>query len=115
MEKETEDTHMKRKINKSKFITDLPTTMPAKDVVAKAKSAGIKLSEKYVYNIRAKAKARGGKPGKPGRPKGSKRANGATVHSGDETSFVTVAIAIGVTRARELLDGIVASGKSVFG
>ena len=46
------------KINKSAFIRDLPEDMPAKDVVEKAKTAGLNMSIPYVYSIRTAQKAR---------------------------------------------------------
>jgi hypothetical protein len=44
-------------MNKAAFIKSLPTTMSAKEVAAKAKSAGLTLAEKYVYRIRSKMRA----------------------------------------------------------
>lgn len=42
--------------SKTAFVLALPATMTAKDVVAKGKAAGVKLSTAYVYVIRANAK-----------------------------------------------------------
>ena len=42
-----------RKNSKTAFILGLPHSMPAAEVVARAKKAGMKLSDKYVYNIRS--------------------------------------------------------------
>jgi hypothetical protein len=47
--------------SKSEFIRSLPTTMPAGEVVAKAKAAGIFIGEPYVYNVRGRAAGRGKK------------------------------------------------------
>jgi hypothetical protein len=47
----------KRSVNKSAFVRTQPTSMSARDVVQKGAAQGSTLSEKYVYNIRAKAKA----------------------------------------------------------
>jgi hypothetical protein len=55
-------------INKSAFVRKLPASMPAKDVVAKAKEQGITLTEKHVYAIRSIAKKKTGSKRKPGRP-----------------------------------------------
>ncbi len=67
------------KVNKSAWIRALPTTMSAKDVVAKGKAEGIKLALTQVYAARRSSKkpktaAKGGgtPKGKSGRPKGSK-------------------------------------------
>ncbi|MCC6651524.1 MAG: hypothetical protein IT348_10295 [Candidatus Eisenbacteria bacterium] len=51
-----------KKPTKTGFILSLPRDLPAAEAVEKAKAAGIKgLSETYVYKIRSKAKAGGGK------------------------------------------------------
>jgi hypothetical protein len=46
--------------NKAAFIRSLPKDTPAKEVIAKAKARGAKLTESYIYNIRGmdKLKAR---------------------------------------------------------
>jgi hypothetical protein len=66
--------------SKSAFVRGLPASMPAKEVVAKAKSAGLTLSDRYVHVIRSIAKraARNGHavekaPRRGGRPISSKR------------------------------------------
>ena len=56
----TKKTPKKRLVNKSAFVRGLPLTMSAAEVVAAAKKEGIKLDEKYCYNVRAKAKASNG-------------------------------------------------------
>jgi hypothetical protein len=72
-------------VNKTRFVKSLPKTMPAKDVVAKAKAAGITLTEMYVYSIRSKSKARkrsGAVTRGPGRPpKTLATATAAVAHS----------------------------------
>ena len=42
--------------SKSAFVRGLPATLPAKEVVAKAKAAGLALSDRYVHVIRSIAK-----------------------------------------------------------
>jgi hypothetical protein len=66
--------------SKSAFVRGLPASMPAKEVVAKAKAAGLTLSDRYVHVIRSIAKraARNGHtalktPRRGGRPISSKR------------------------------------------
>src|SRR3954470_16963106 len=46
-----------KKKSKASFVCELPSTTPAKEVVAKAKAAGISLTEGYVYNVRATSKS----------------------------------------------------------
>jgi hypothetical protein len=68
-------------VSKSAFVRGLPPSMPAKEVVAKAKSAGLKISDRYVHVIRSIAKraAKQGNgaaapgPRRGGRPISSKR------------------------------------------
>lgn len=50
-------------LTKTAFVRQLPEDMPAKEVVDKAKAAGIELSEAYVYEIRSAAKRAKKKPG----------------------------------------------------
>lgn len=66
--------------SKSAFVRGLPASMPAKEVVAKAKAAGLTLSDRYVHVIRSIAKraARNGSGSskavrRGGRPISSKR------------------------------------------
>jgi len=67
-------------LSKSAFVRGLSTSLPAKEVVAKAKSAGLKISDRYVHVIRSIAK-RAAKHGngsasstrRGGRPISSKR------------------------------------------
>ena len=77
--------------NKSAFVRSLPASMSPKEVVVKAKAAGITLTEKYVSTIRYNAKQAakkksGGAPKRgPGRPR--KNATGiATVASAPRAS-----------------------------
>lgn len=67
-------------VSKSAFVRGLSTSLPAKEVVAKAKSAGLKISDRYVHVIRSIAKraAKHGNgaasgPRRGGRPISSKR------------------------------------------
>jgi hypothetical protein len=63
-----------KKVNKSAYVRTLPSSMSAKDVVAKAKSDGITLSVSQVYTIRTNAKKQGKGSGTraAGRPRGSR-------------------------------------------
>jgi hypothetical protein len=79
-------------VNKTAFVQNLPTSMSAKDVVAKAKAAGITLTEMYVYSIRSKSnKSKGGKASgtKRGRPgKGSAAPSGGSPSVGGLVSQI---------------------------
>jgi hypothetical protein len=61
--------------SKTAFVLSQPAGLSAKEVSAKAKAAGLAITEAYVYTIRSSAKNKAGMPRrKPGRPKGSKNA-----------------------------------------
>jgi hypothetical protein len=110
----------KKKINKTAFVLEHPK-LTAREVVALAKKEHkAVLSEKYVYNIRAKAKKSNGvAPKRRGRPPGTHtgstperakrtaRATGiaASMASNGNRSdaFVSIVMEIGTARAEELL------------
>jgi len=50
-----------KKPNKSAFIRNFPAGTSAAEIVQKAKAAGLKVSTAFVYAVRSKAKAGGGK------------------------------------------------------
>jgi len=98
-----------KSINKTAFVLELPADMSAKEVIEKGKEAGIRLTDRYVYSIRSKAKVRGGAPARRGRPKGSGKALGALTR-GDgatngalESRFFDVALDLGLSKAEALL------------
>jgi hypothetical protein len=98
----------KKAVSKTAFIKSLAPSMPAKQVVEKAKAEGIKLSVAYVYSIRASAKKNSGASKNGGRPAAStgRRAGNVAEHD-----FIRHAFAIGFERASHLL----ASVKSLLG
>jgi hypothetical protein len=85
-----------KRVSKAAFVRSLPATTPAKEVVAKAKAAGLSLTEPYVYNVRATSKRATGEPrGRgPGRPAAS---------HGVEGLLRAVASNIGLARSLEIL------------
>jgi hypothetical protein len=102
------------RLNKSEWIRNQPPTAPAKDIVAKAKAEGIKLSLAQVYTARSAAKKKAGRIGKPGRPKGSGssaniKAIGLKSRASDDVrhEFVKIAMRIGTDEAQRLLDRII--------
>jgi hypothetical protein len=102
--------------NKSAFVRGLPGDMSAKDVVSKAKAAGLTLTENYVYTIRsaAKNKAKKGTGRGPGRPKGSKSAAVSLGSNGSlEKDFVAAALELGLGNAEKLLAKLRARIKAV--
>lgn len=88
-----------RKTSKAAFVRSFPSSTPAKEVVAKAKAAGIALSDAYVYNVRATTKTK--KTGTATR--GPRRGPAPTVHVGGgrgaEELLRAVAAELGLARA----------------
>ena len=112
-----------KSINKTAFVLELPADMSAKEVIDKGKAAGIKLTDRYVYSIRSKAKVRGGTPGRRGRPRGaggklaltgSGRGQGAA-NGGLESRFFDVALDLGLSKAEALLSNLRARVKQAIG
>ena len=83
----------KKDASKAEFVRGLPQNMPAKQVVEKAKEAGLKLTTAYVYVIRSQART-GGKKSSAAAPKPSKDA---------ESKLIAAASEIGLSRSIELL------------
>jgi hypothetical protein len=79
----------KRSVNKSEFVRNLPASMSAREVVAKAKEAGIDIGEKHVHAIRSLARRNVGSaaaaaPRRRGRP--PRAAAAAVVVNGGATN-----------------------------
>jgi hypothetical protein len=90
------------KQSKAAFVRSLPPSMPAKEVIEKAKAAGHKLSPAYVYVIRSKgssSKAKSGGSAKTGRGRGAR-----TGSAGAERALIDAALELGFSRARQVLD-----------
>ena len=88
----------KKKINKSAWIRSQPRTMSAKDIVAKAKAAGIKVTDKQVYNARSSAKKTGG-ASKTTKRGPAKRKPAASSGSDNELAFRRLVLSIGLPKA----------------
>jgi hypothetical protein len=98
--------------SKAAFVRSLPRTMSAKEVIAKAKAAGLKLSPAYIYVIRSKTSGpgKGSRAAGGGRP-GPKPKNG----KGLESQFIGLALDIGFGRAQELLNSTKAAVQRTIG
>jgi hypothetical protein len=83
----------KKDASKAEFVRSLPATMPAKEVVEKAKEAGHKLSVAYVYVIRSQART--------GRKKGP--AAKTNTNGNAQARLLAAASELGLTRSIELL------------
>ncbi|MCC6526090.1 MAG: hypothetical protein IT373_25815 [Polyangiaceae bacterium] len=85
---------------KSEFILAHPG-LPAKDIVAKGKDAGLALTEKYIYTIRSVDRSRKLHAALRAAPGGGLRTGtGAAA----ETLLVSVAAELGLGRAIEVLE-----------
>ena len=110
MPKTTKRSITTRKVNKSAWIRSQPSTMPAADVVTKAKEAGIKLSVAQVYTTRSEAKRKGVRPvavASAPRAKAPKGKLEITNNRDLRHQFVSIAVRIGTDEAQRLLDRIV--------
>lgn len=86
----------KKDASKAEFVRGLPAAMPAKEVVEKAKDAGVKLTTAYVYVIRSQART-GGK-------KKSATATAAPRASKDaEARLIAAASELGLSRSIDVL------------
>jgi len=92
--------HARKGGNKSAFVRGIAASTPAKDVVAMAKAAGMTLNDRYVYNIRASAKAKG-RGGKSAPAKAPLRGHASA--TGAEHTFVSAALDLGLARAVQIL------------
>ena len=86
----------KKEGTKADFVRALPESMPAKEIVEKAKDAGLKLTTAYVYVIRSQART--GTKKKPKSDSPSPRAS-----TGAEARLISAAGELGLTRSIELL------------
>jgi hypothetical protein len=114
----------KKPPSKTAFVLGLARDMPASEVVAKAKTAGLELTDRYVYVIRSKAKGRAGKPaGRRGRPpkaagakRGPKPGRKASASTGGlAVQFLEMALDLGLARAEDLLGSLRAKVKQAIG
>ena len=93
------------KTSKAAFVRRLSRSLTAKQVVQKAKAAGIKLSTAYVYVLRSKA---GGAVGKGAAP--SLKSKGGNA----EEQFATLALDLGIANAQAVLRRVRSSAMAVL-
>lgn len=87
----------KKDASKAEFVRSLPEAMPAKQVVEKAKEAGLKVSTAYVYVIRSQARTGPKKASSDGAPRAPRASKDA------EARLIAAASEIGLTRSIQLL------------
>jgi hypothetical protein len=106
-----------KKLTKTAFVKAQPTSLSAKEVIAKGKAAGIELTEKAVYAIRYEAK-RAAKKKSQHRPASGKLTtvrNSKLRANGVEDLLRAAASEIGLSRAIGILQEQQRSLRSVLG
>jgi hypothetical protein len=88
----------KQEGTKADFVRALPESMPAKEIVEKAKDAGLKLSTAYVYVIRSQART-----GTKKKPKSESSSGSPRASAGAEARLIAAAGELGLTRSIDLL------------
>jgi hypothetical protein len=86
--------------NKTAFVKSLPSNLPAKTVVAKAKKVGLSINEKYVYAIRSKARSRTG----TGRVRRGRPPTRRGFAADAVMSFRRLALHLGLKQAEDLIE-----------
>jgi hypothetical protein len=108
-----ETTKQSQQQTKADFVRSLPKNLSTKEVVAKAKQAGIKLGEDYVYKVRSRERAKTTKmPQTPApgnkqqgvKPQGSARSTDSGKSSTSyEPLFARAVVDLGFEQAQVLL------------
>jgi len=96
----------KKRVNKSSWIRDQPKALSAKELVMKAKAAGIELTTAYVYSVRSAAKRKGAHGGVRGPARRSGSDGAGRLHDVPRQQFLLLALRLGTDEAQRLLDGI---------
>jgi hypothetical protein len=97
-----------KKVTKSAYVRALPSTLSAKEVVAKAKKDGINISIVHVYKVRSAAKPRKGKAGRPG-PGAAARREPPAPRDAAEAKVRVLIGEVGLARARRVFAEIEAA------
>jgi hypothetical protein len=107
--------------SKAEFVRSFPTSTSPKEIVKKAKAAGIKLGSAYVYNVWTRDKTGTAKKGPTAKTTSStsKVTNGARSHAAPtnpnaESLLRAIAAEVGLGRAIELLQSERARIRSIL-
>ena len=94
----------------------LPASLPAAEVIKRAKTQGMKLTTNYVYKIRSRGAAASGRPASTAREqtaavRQTPRGRAATVRAigtngTHDEHFVTLVLDVGLARAAALLEKV---------
>ncbi len=91
-------------MTKRAFIESQPKTMPATEVVAAAKKAGLEISSNYVYVLRAGGKKKSKNIATSAKVAAPRKASASPRSGAPETRFVELVGEIGVGRMEALLE-----------
>lgn len=91
--------NQKVKVNKTAWVQSLPASMPAKEVVAKAKSEGFTISPAQVYTARSKAKSKGPSPATRRAAAPAVPAKGTSKATSNSSEFRRLVLMIGIAQA----------------
>jgi hypothetical protein len=100
--------------SKAEFVRTFPTTMSPKDIVQKAKAAGIKLGTAYIYNVWTRDKAGTSSQSVASAPRATHAAQSSTTSANAESLLKAIAAEIGLSRAIDLLQGERARVQSIL-
>jgi hypothetical protein len=102
--------------SKSDFIRSQPATLSAADVVAKAKTAGIKIADSLVYKVRRRAKAKKSTKAKaPAAAKAATPSKAAFIRSLPKSMSVKDVVAAAKKRGIQIADTYVYWARSQSG
>jgi hypothetical protein len=105
----------RRRQNKSVFVRSLPSEMPAREVVEKAKAGGMGISVAYVYSIRAAAKTAARRSGRSLASRPGRRSSAGPSVGPVEDLLRALAAELGLSRAIGILQGEQAKVRAVLG
>jgi hypothetical protein len=88
--------------NRSAFIRSLPVTMPAAEVVARAKATGLTLNAGLVYAVRSASRGKGMDAAAPSGARSSAKL-GTLGQGSIEKQFVSLALDLGLANAEALI------------
>jgi len=95
------------KVSKKEFILSQPAELSPREVVEKAKEAGMSLTEQYVYVVRSGQKGKPKRRGRPPKAAAKKKAAAAPAaprgRRSLEAEFRRIAIELGLDRAADIL------------
>lgn len=89
--------------SKTSLVLGLPFDRPAAEVITKAKSVGVELTAKQVYQIRSIARAKDEAPAAVNGVRAADRHASAKAAQTAEARFVDLALDVGLARAETLL------------